>query len=133
MRSLSVPETFIRNFIGFEPLVRFSESLSESNFPPHNIEQIDENKYRLTLAIAGYAKEDVSISAKGGLLTITGSKDTETREYLYRGIALRDFTRTFRIGEHVEVIDATLENGLLVVNLERSVPEEEKAKIIAIT
>lgn len=135
MRTINLPEAFARHFIGFDPLIRFSETVSDSTFPPHNIEQISENEYQLTLAIAGYSKKEVNISLQDGILTISGSKPAPKTEpqYLYHGIAFREFSRNFRIGENVEVINAALENGLLVIDLERHIPEEQKPKAIKIT
>ncbi len=134
MRSITFPDAFARNFIGFEPLLRFSETISETSFPPHNIVRLSENDYRLTLALAGFAKEDVTISLQSGVLTISGSKPLPETEpdYLYHGIAFRDFSRAFKIGENVEIVGASLENGLLEIDLARHVPEEQKPKLIQI-
>ena len=134
MRSVTLPDAFARHFIGFEPLLRFTESVSDTSFPPHNIERLSEDDYRLTLALAGFSKEDVTVSLHNGLLTVTGSKALPETEpnYLYHGIAFRDFSRSFKIGENVEIVGATLENGLLEIDLARHVPEEQKPKLIQI-
>ena len=129
-------ETFARHFIGFEPLLRFAENTHEFNFPPHNIERITEDHYRLTLAIAGFAKNEINLSLHEGALTVTGSKEQEEddsrRNYVYKGIAFRNFSRTFKIGDSVEVIGAKMEHGLLTIDLERQRPEAEKPKLIPI-
>lgn len=122
-----------RNSIGYDgpSFQKFTEI--STNFPPHNIERVNDDNYRLTLAVAGYSKEEVSLSVQNDLLTISGQKDDDdTRSYLHKGIALRNFTRQFKLGEHIEVTDASLENGLLTVELERKVPEEAKPRVIVI-
>jgi molecular chaperone IbpA len=89
----------------------------------------------LKLAVAGFAKQEVDISVENNTLTVTGeviSDDTDDIEYLHKGIAMRKFTRTFALGEYMEVIDAEIVNGLLYVNIRREVPEEKKPKQIKI-
>jgi len=133
----------LRHSIGFEPFSRFAETAAQraTNFPPYNIEQTGEESYRLTLAVAGFTRDEVSITVKNRVLSIdackaqedTGTKSDFLPSFLHRGIALRDFTREFHLGEHVEVTAATLENGLLVLDLERRVPESAKPRLIAIS
>lgn len=130
-------EALSRHFIGFEPLLRFTELAGEASFPPHNIERFDENRYRLTLAVAGFSKADLTLTLQDGVLKIdgrygSGGQVEEESEVIYRGIAFRNFTRLFKIGENVEVRSADLTDGLLVIDLERIVPEEQKPKLIRI-
>lgn len=109
--------------------------MDNTGYPPYNVETIDENKYQITLALAGFSRDDIEITIKEGLLTITGSKpdiEQEGRKFLHRGIANRAFSREWKLADYVEVIDATIEDGLLFVSLERKVPEEKQPKTIAI-
>lgn len=135
--AMTMADALFRNAIGYDPLQRFAEMVATSNnYPPHNIEKINEDRYRLTLAIAGFSREEVEIILQKGMLIITGSKATEATErpeFMYQGIAFRDFSRQFKLGEHVEVTSANLKDGLLVIDLERRLPDEQKAKVIMIT
>jgi len=135
--SRALHDTFARHFIGFEPLLNFATRLPDHSFPPHNIERITEDHYRLTLAIAGFSKKDINLTLHEGALTISGSKENEKKsdysgEFVYQGIGFRDFQRIFKIGDNVEIIGASMENGLLIIDLERIRPETEKPKVISI-
>jgi len=127
---------FFRSTVGFDRLFDLLDSASEQGYPPYNIERNDENHYRVTLAVAGFAEKDLSVDVKDRVLTITGKRESETggkqAPLLYQGIAGRAFERSFQLAEHVEVKAARLENGLLHVDLERIVPEEKKPRRIAI-
>jgi molecular chaperone IbpA len=127
---------FFRSTVGFDRLIGLLESASEQGYPPYNIERNDENNYRVTLAVAGFAEKDLSVDVKDRVLTVTGKREAEGREkqppLLYHGIAGRSFERSFQLAEHVEVKTARLENGLLHVDLERIVPEEKRPRRIAI-
>jgi molecular chaperone IbpA len=102
-------------------------------YPPYNIERRDENNYRITLAVAGFAEKELNIEVRDRVLTIEGKREEETKtSFLHQGIAGRSFQRHFQLAEHVEVKGAKLENGLLHVDLERIVPEERKPRRIAI-
>lgn len=135
--AMTMADALFRNAIGYDPLQRFTEMVATTNYPPHNIEKITEDQYRLTLAIAGFTKEDIKMSLHKGILTIAGSKsysqatDTAT-EFLYQGIAFRDFSRQFKLGENIEVTNAALTDGLLVIDLMRIVPDDQKARVILI-
>ncbi|MCY4302981.1 MAG: Hsp20 family protein [Aestuariivita sp.] len=114
--------------LGFEQLERLLERTSKSGndgYPPFNIEQTSENSYRITVAVAGFAEQDLSITLENGQLVIAGQQLDENgdRVYLHRGIAARKFQRTFVLAEGMEVHEATLENGLLHVDLVRTVPD----------
>ena len=115
--------------LGFEQLERLAERTAKSGadgYPPFNIEQASENAYRITLAVAGFAEEDLSITVEDRQLMIRGrqrDEAEETRVFLHRGIAARQFQRSFVLAEGVEVTGATLENGLLHIDLQRAEPE----------
>jgi molecular chaperone IbpA len=126
---------FFRSTVGFDRLLGLLESASEQGYPPYNIERSDDNNYRVTLAVAGFAEQDLSVDVKDRVLTVTGKRDEAEKAssaLLHQGIAGRAFERSFQLAEHVEVKAARLENGLLHVNLERIVPEEKKPRRIAI-
>ena len=113
--------------LGFDQLERLVErtAKSENGYPPYNIEHVSENAFRITLAVAGFAEEDLSITVEDRQLVIRGRQgsDDETRVFLHRGIAARQFQRTFLLADGVEVSGAALANGLLHIDLSRSVPE----------
>ncbi|KXI22702.1 small heat shock chaperone IbpA [Photobacterium sanguinicancri] len=127
-----------RSAIGFDRLFNQMEKNFSSNnntgYPPYNIEQQDENHYRITMAVAGFAEEQLDITQQQTILIVRGTReDAKTeREYLYQGIAERDFERKFQLADYVKVVGAQMENGLLHVELEREVPEEQKPRKIAI-
>src|SRR3954465_1935832 len=128
---------FFRSTVGFDRLIGLLETASEQGYPPYNIERSDENNYRVTLAVAGFADKDLSVDVKDRVLTITGKREDEGQarphgSFLHQGIAGRAFERSFQLAEHVEVKAARLENGLLHVELERIVPEEKRPRRIQI-
>ena len=123
----------------FRDLEQFSNSYTASStgYPPYNIEQIDDGKWVISIAIAGFGEEDIKISQKERNLTVKGKIESKTDDdndnFVHRGIANRSFDRTFRLGPHVLVRNATLKNGMLAIELEQELPEEEKPKEIPIT
>jgi molecular chaperone IbpA len=124
-------------FIGIDrELRRFrnaSELAAKQSYPPYNLIKIDDDNYMLTLAVAGFTKREVEVTSNNGTLTITGViTEDDDHEYLHKGIALRKFTRTFALGEYMEVISAEMDNGMLYVSVRREVPEEKKPKQITI-
>ena len=127
---------FFRSTVGFDRLLNLLESASEQGYPPYNIERTDEDNYRVTLAVAGFAEKDLAVDVKDRVLTISGKRedaaDQPQAALLHQGIAGRAFERSFQLAEHVEVKAARLENGLLHVDLERIVPEEKKPRRIQI-
>jgi molecular chaperone IbpA len=132
--TLNLPE-FRRSILGMDHLMNDFHRLDNSGYPPYNVETIGEDKYQITVALAGFKRGDLTITVKEGLLTIEGKKDDieqEGRTYIHRGIANRAFQRQWKLAEYVEVVDATMEDGLLFVLLERQVPEEKQPKTIAI-
>ncbi|MEL7137470.1 MAG: Hsp20 family protein [Pseudomonadota bacterium] len=114
------------NMLGFEQLDRMMERSAKSGgdgYPPYNIELVGEDSYRITLALAGFREEDLSITVEDGQLCVRGrQEDAGERQYLHRGIAARQFQRNFLLAEHVEVMGAALENGLLHIDLVRHRP-----------
>ena len=114
--------------LGFEQLDRLMERTAKAGnegYPPYNIEQRAEGQYRITLAVAGFAESDLAITLENAQLIIRGKQDEDAgdRVFLHRGIAARQFTRSFVLADGVEVSGATLENGLLHVDLQRQEPE----------
>lgn len=124
--------------IGFTREVDRLNSLTKTNssvaYPPYNVIKFDEDTYALDLAIAGFDKSEIDISVKDNTLIITGEKEAseDEGEYVYRGIATRKFTRSFALGEYMEVAEANVKNGILSVYILRVVPEEKKPKQISI-
>ncbi|MBK1701059.1 Hsp20 family protein [Thiococcus pfennigii] len=126
-----------RSVIGFDRLAGALESAyrSESGgYPPYNVEIEDENKYRITMAVAGFSEGDLDLEVKENILTVTGHRpdDEKERRYLYRGIANRSFERKFQLADYVRVVDARLVNGLLHIALVREVPEAMKPRKIEV-
>ncbi len=127
-----------RSTIGFDRLTRLMDAASQvdagSAYPPYNIEATGENAYRLTMAVAGFGADDLEITAKEGALVVTGKarKEDEAKHYLHRGIARRAFERRFQLADHIRVSGASLDNGLLHVELVREVPEALKPRKIEI-
>ncbi|MEJ0096834.1 MAG: Hsp20 family protein [Bauldia sp.] len=132
---------FYRSTVGFDRLFNLLDSNAAAEpqtYPPYNIERTGENAYRITMAVAGFGQGDLTLEAKENTLTVKGEKKTEATEqkenqFLYRGIGSRAFERRFQLADHVEVKGATLENGLLHVDLVREIPEAMKPRTIAIT
>ena len=126
-----------RYSVGFDRLQRLMDSAherAEVSYPPYNIESVDDNAYRITVAVAGFGEKDLDVTVADDTLSISGKKEDEDkgRAYLHRGIAERAFQLKFNLADHVKVRDAGLENGVLVVILEREVPEELKPRKIQI-
>ena len=124
--------------IGFDRLARMLDDLSAFEapaYPPYNIEKLGEDEYRITMAVAGFAEDDLSIELKQNTLTISGKKSERPDspgEVLHQGIASRAFERRFQLADFVEVRGASLENGLLHVTLKREIPEAMKPRTISI-
>lgn len=137
MRNLDFTPLY-RSAIGFDRLFnQMEKSVSNANtgYPPYNIEQQDENHYRITMAVAGFAEEQLDITQQQNKLIVSGIREgdeKEERQYLYQGIAERDFERKFQLADYVKVIGAQMMNGLLHIDLEREIPEEQKSIKIAI-
>jgi molecular chaperone IbpA len=125
-----------RSAIGFDRLASLLEQRAESqpSYPPYNIELIGDDKYRIVMALAGFNRNEVDIIAERDTLTVTGRKhkDENQRTFLHRGIAARDFEQRFQLANHVKVTTASLDNGMLTIDLVREVPEALKPRKIAI-
>ena len=129
-----------RSTVGFDRLFSLLDTLSSpengQTYPPYNIERTGEDAYRISMAVAGFSEDEISIEAHRNVLTVKGERSDEVKEegneVLYRGIAARSFERRFQLADHVEVKSATLKNGLLHIDLKRNVPEELKPRKIAI-
>lgn len=129
-----------RSTIGFDRLARLADAAtrvdaSSVSYPPYNIETTAENAYRLTMAVAGFSPDDLDVVVKENTLTVTGKarKEDEKTQYLHRGIARRAFERRFELADHIKVAGASIDNGLLHINLVREVPEEAKPRKVAIS
>ncbi len=129
-----------RSSIGFDHLFSLLDTASRSDnsngngYPPYNVELVDEDRYRITMAVAGFADAELSIEVKENTLTVTGEKVTDEtqRNYLHQGIAARNFERRFQLADHIKVVNANLANGLLDVELKREIPEAMKPRKVAI-
>lgn len=127
----------LRSTVGFDHFNELFESLrhsEENSYPPYNIEKHGEDRYGITMAVAGFTENDISIMAEHDRVVITGRTEqrTDGSEYLYRGIAARSFERSFRLADHMKVVGATMAHGLLRIELLREVPEEQKPRTIEI-
>ena len=127
-----------RSTIGFDRLMRLADAATRvdgaGGYPPYNIEATGENAYRLTMAVAGFGPEDLEITVKENELLVNGKskKDDDAATYLHRGIARRAFERRFQLADHIKVAGASLDNGLLHVELVREVPEAMKPRKVEI-
>lgn len=138
MRTYNLDLTpLFRSTVGFDRMGRLLDTAFNSeapSYPPYNIEKVADDQYRVTMAVAGFDESDLDITQNNNTLIVTGEQEKDEAEsrYLHRGIATRAFQRQFELADHVNVIDASLENGLLVIELKREVPEELKPRKIAI-
>jgi molecular chaperone IbpA len=130
----------LRSTVGFDRFNDLFESLRESEesgngYPPYNIEKHGEDRYGITMAVAGFTEKDLNITVEHDRVTVSGrieNRNEEGMEYLYHGIAARPFERTFRLADHMKVTGAELKNGLLRIGLVREIPEEQKPRTIQI-
>lgn len=136
MRTLDFAPLY-RSVVGFDRLASLLEAATSeaaSGYPPYNIERTDENAYRIEIAVAGFRSEELNIEVKENLLTVQGRKaaNDDTRRYLHRGLAERNFERRFQLADYVVVTDAKLDAGLLSISLKREIPEALKPRRIEI-
>lgn len=129
-----------RSTVGFDRLVSLLDAVSGvsgevQTYPPYNIERIDDNAYRISMAVAGFGSDELKLEVKEGLLSVRGEKaeDIKERAFLHRGIATRDFERRFQLADYVEVTGADLKDGMLHIDLKRELPEKMKPRTIAIS
>ncbi len=108
----------------------------QPSFPPYNIEALDKDKYRITMAVAGFSEDELSLQSENNTLVVSGTKagkeQNDERKFIHQGIAERNFERKFQLGDHVKVLGADLANGLLSIDLEREIPEALKPRKIEI-
>lgn len=128
-----------RSAIGFDRMANLLDNLTRAeqnqpSYPPYNIELTGEDKYRITMAVAGFDRSEIAIEVNQNLLTVTGNKaqEVQTKTFLHQGIAARSFERRFQLADHVQVLTANYENGLLHVDLQRVIPEAMKPRNIPI-
>jgi molecular chaperone IbpA len=126
-----------RSFVGFDRLAALLDAAgaeAATGYPPYNIERTDENAYRIEIAVAGFKPEELNVEVKENVLTVQGRKtaNDETRRFLHRGLAERNFERRFQLADYVVVSDAKLTDGLLAISLRREVPEQLKPRRIEI-
>lgn len=137
LRSLDIPS--IHKFsVGFDNLVdemmRITAQQGNTNYPPYNVIQINEDEYMISLAVAGFGPDNINVTKEGNFLIIEGTPVVTSEEvnYLHKGIGTRNFRREFKLADHVEIEGANLELGILSVKLKREIPEAQKPKKIAI-
>ena len=134
---------FYRATVGFDRVFNLLDSVAgqtgTTGYPPYNIEKSGENDYRIVMAVAGFAEAELNVTQKENELLVTGQSASSTaadgqddKQYLYRGIAGRNFERRFQLADHVKVVGAKLANGLLTIELQREIPEEKKARAIPV-
>lgn len=136
MRSYDLTPLY-RTTVGFDRMFDLLDGLSKSEgagYPPYNIERVDEDRYRITLAVAGFAERDLEIEVHENALKVTGQRPEtdEGRTFLHQGIAGRSFERRFQLADHVKIEGASLVNGLLNIELRREIPEAKKPRKIEI-
>ena len=141
LRSLDIPS--IHKFaVGFDnmfdEILRVNAQQSNTNYPPYNVVQINEDEFIISMAVAGFGLDNLSVTKDKNFLIIEGKntikeEDLPDINYLHKGISARDFRREFKLADHVEIENAHLELGILNVHLKREIPEEQKPKSIAIT
>jgi molecular chaperone IbpA len=128
---------FYRSSVGFDRVFDLLNNATRvqtiDNWPPYDIAKTGDDAYRIEMAVAGFAEDELSIVAEPNLLVVTGEKKGDgSSQYLHRGIATRPFTRRFELADHVKVVAASLVNGLLTIELQREIPEAMKPRQIAI-
>jgi molecular chaperone IbpA len=135
MRTVDFSPLF-RSAIGFDRLFDLAEAaqrVGDESYPPYNIERLDENRFQISVALAGFTPQDVAMTVEQNVLTLEGRKnEREEKTFLHRGISARNFKRQFTLADHVEVKGARFENGLLVIELQREIPEAMKPRRIEI-
>jgi len=127
-----------RSTVGFDRLGQLLDELNSfeaPTYPPYNIERLEENEYRITMAVAGFAPDELNLEIKDNTLTVSGRKSEKVNgqgQFLHQGIAARSFERRFQLADYVEVEGADMENGLLHIKLRREIPESMKPRTIPI-
>ena len=123
------------SFVGFDHLfneLEWTAKHAQDHYPPHNIIKTDENDYLIELAIAGFTRDEINVEVKDRTLTVTGEHVSKGREFIHRGISTKKFKRTFRLSEHVNVLGADIQDGILAIELKYIIPEEMRPRKIEI-
>src|SRR3954452_17543810 len=129
---------YYRATVGFDRVFDLLDSVAQqtggAGYPPYNIEKADDDTYRIVMAVAGFTEAELNVTQKESELLVNGKAQpaNQEKEYLYRGIAGRDFERRFQLADHVKVMGAKLANGMLTIELQREIPEEKKPRAIEI-
>jgi len=129
---------FDKFFVGYDDqfnrLAKLHDDITKNipNYPPYNIKKVDENKYTIEMAVAGFSKSEIEIEFVEDKLVVSGNANEDNDDYLFKGIATRNFTRTFALNDHIEIQGADMINGMLKIFLERIIPEHKKPKKIEI-
>jgi molecular chaperone IbpA len=128
---------FYRASVGFDRVFDLLDSVAgqaSNGYPPYNIEKSGDNAYKIVMAVAGFAEAELNVTQKENELLVSAKSaaNGEDKQFLYRGIAGRDFERRFQLADHVKVVGAKLANGLLTIELQREIPEEKKPRTIAV-
>ncbi len=139
MRTIDLSPLY-RSFIGSDRLASLIDAANRADnqgtYPPYNIELLGDDQYRISMAVAGFGQDDITIEAQDNTLSIQGKKpepaEQEERKFLHKGISEKNFERKFQLGDHVKVVGANLADGLLHVDLERHIPEAKKPRRIEI-
>ncbi len=124
-----------RSSVGYDrlfDLLDAAQQQTEAHYPHYNIEKLGEDRYQISIALAGFRPEEINVTAEQNVLTVEGRKTDEKREYLYQGISERQFRRQFNLADYVQVRNASFDNGLLRIELVREIPEAMKPRRIAI-
>lgn len=136
LRTMQLEPFFLGFDDSFNKLMGLRNDLNKhiSNYPPYNIKKLDDNDFQLEFAIAGFEKEDIKVSVDNGKLHVSGvmTDEKEDTEYLHKGIATRSFSSTFALGEHVEVEEAKVDNGLLKIRVKKYIPKHLQPKEITV-
>jgi molecular chaperone IbpA len=127
-------DSLYRTTVGFDRLFDMLDNGTRSDWPPYNIEKVGENDYRIAMAIAGFSPEEVELTQHGPELVVVGQRRDEPagRQLLHQGLAYRSFRQTFKLADHMKILGARLDNGLLTIDIVREIPEELKPRRISI-
>ena len=136
MRTLDLSPLF-RSSIGYDRIESMLDSVThgsknQTSYPPYNIEMVNEDRYKITMAVAGFKQQDIDITTERNSLTVSGKQENQEVNYLHRGIAARNFEHSFQLADYVKVVDASMQDGLLHIDLQRELPETLKPRKIEI-
>ena len=120
------------NLIGWDSIFNRLSNIQSDVYPPYNLVKINEDRFLVEMAIAGYTEDDLSIRVEDNTLIIKGQKEPDEKEYIHKGISSKSFIKTFSLAEYIEVIEAKMIDGILYISLERNLPEAKKPRVIEI-